>query len=186
MKPFPRLARSLSRLFCIASLGLVASGCVMTVEAVNPSPNVTVSGEGSYAVDVNRVPDMLEPGRGVTILDVQKSVQSGFENAVGAAYTRDGSAGTKLVFDSFKASIDEGQIGILRVTYRARWISADGEVVAQSSGTALPKNPIQTGEGHWRDVLEVMFEQLVDSYDKAQDKREKHAEKQGEKQARGL
>jgi hypothetical protein len=175
MKPFARLARSLPRLMLVTALALTGSGCLMTVEAVNPSPNVTVSGEGSYAVDVAKVPDVLEPGRGVTIVDVQKSVQSGFQNAVGSAYTREGDAGTKLVFDAFKASIDEGQIGILRVTYRVRWISAEGEVVAQSSGTALPKNPIQTGEGHWRDVLEVMFEQLVDAYDKAQERREKHA-----------
>jgi hypothetical protein len=182
MKPFS-LARSIARLLLVTSLAFGTSACVMTVEAVNPSPNVTVSGDGSYAVDVGKVPDVLEPGRGVTITEVQKSVQAGFENAVGAAYTRDGGAGTKLVFDSFKASIDEGQIGILRVTYRARWIGADGEVVAQSSGTALPKNPIQTGEGHWRDVLEVMFEQLVDSYDKAQEKREKHDEKQARKDA---
>jgi len=61
----------------------------------------------------------------------------------------------------------------LRVAYRARWLTADGDVIAQTAGTALPKNPIQTDEGHWRDVLEVMFEQLVDAYDKAQERREK-------------
>jgi len=165
----------LNRLAIATTLCLAAAtvGCSMTVEAVNPSPNVTLSGQGTYSVDVAKIPDVLEPGRGVTLTEVQKSVQSGFENAVGGSYSADKTEGTRLVFDSFKASIDEGQIGILRVTYRARWLNSEGDVVASASGTALPKNPIQTGEGHWRDVLEVMFEQLVDAYDKAQQRREK-------------
>lgn len=165
------LIRTVLALACCA----FGAGCSMTVEAVSPSPNVTVSGDGVYSVDVTKVPDVLEPGNAVTIIDVQKSVQAGFQNAVGNAYSADDKGGTRLVFDSFKASIDEGQIGILRVTYRARWLNEDGDVVAQTSGTALPKNPIQTGEGHWRDVLEVLFEQLVDSYSKAQEKRERQA-----------
>ncbi len=178
MKANNTLRSRLIRFSLTAALGLVAAsslGCSMTVEAVNPSPNVTMSGQGAYSVDVAKIPDVLEPGRGVTLTQVQKSVQAGFENAVGSSYSADRSDGIQLVFDAFKASIDEGQIGVLRVTYRARWLAPDGEVLAEASGTALPKNPIQTGEGHWRDVLEVMFEQLVDSYDKAQEKRDKRA-----------
>ncbi len=166
------LRRFLGPLTLAASSTLFA-GCVMTVEAVNPTPNVAVSGDGTYSVDVRKVPDIVEPGRGVTITEVRKSLQSGFENAVGQAYRPNLGGGTKLIFESFSASIDDGQIGILRITYRARWVTEDGETLAQAAGTALPKNPIQTGEGHWRDVLEVMYEQLVEAFDKAQQKREK-------------
>jgi len=62
----------------VALAGIFTLGCSMTVEAVNPSPNVTVSGEGTYSVDVAKVPDVRELGNAVTINDVRKSVKAGF------------------------------------------------------------------------------------------------------------
>jgi hypothetical protein len=152
----------------VLGFGLL-SGCTMTVPAVSPTPSVAVSGDGTYSLDVSKVPDLIEPGRNVEITEVRKSIQTGFENAVGDAYRRDG--GMRLVFDSFDASIDSGMVGVLRITYKVRWVAEDGKVVARAAGTALPKNPLQTGDDHWRDVLEVMFEQIVAAFDKAQERR---------------
>lgn len=148
-----------------------AVGCSMTVHAVNPTPAVTVIGDGTYGLDVSKVPDLIEPGRGVTLTQVRQSLQNGFQNAVGDGF-RNKRPDVKLVFDSFSARIDEGQIGVLRVTYKARWLGPDGEMLARTAGTAIPLNPIQTGDGHWRDTLEVMFVQIAKSLEKAQDKRD--------------
>jgi len=165
----PQNCYKLLSIVLIAVAAASGSACSMTLQAVSPTPNVSVSGDGKYSVDVAQVSDIQEPGRGVTINQVRQSLQNGFRNAVGSAYVDNQEGSVRLVFDAFNVSIDEGAVRILRITYRARWIAPSGELKA--SGTALPKNPIQTGEGHWRDALEVMFEQLVDAYDKAREKR---------------
>jgi hypothetical protein len=157
--------RRLSQAVALCSIMFGASACFIAppVKAVQPLPNVSLSGQGRYSLDVDRVPNVLRL-RGVTISEVQASVQAGFQNAVGSAYSTEKPGTTRLVFDFMDASIDEGRFGVLRVKYRCRWIAPGGEEV-KASGTALPKNPTQTGEGHWRDVLEVMLEQLVGALD---------------------
>lgn len=170
------LSRKLATAF-VMILGQLLAGCTMTVGAVNPTPNVMVTGKGTYSIDVTRVPDIIDVGRGATLTELKVSLTSGFRNAVGDAYAADGTGDTRLVIESFQASIDEGQIGVMRITYRARWQNRNGDVLARLSGTALPKNPIQTGEGHVRDVIEVMYEQMVEGFDKAQEKKQKAEER---------
>jgi hypothetical protein len=139
-----------------------------TLAAVDPHPNVVVVGTGTYSVDVRVVPDVVEPGRGVTIQQVRATIQRGFVNAVGSAYRPDPTGAIRLVFEDLGASIDEGRYGVMRIRYRARWEATNGDIIARTAGTALPKNPAQTGSGHWRDTVEVMLEQLVDAFNKAQ------------------
>jgi hypothetical protein len=156
---------------------LTATGCGMTVQAVNPTPAVTVIGDASYAVDVGKVPDVIEFDF-VTLTDVKSSVQAGFRNAVGDGF-RTEEADINLVFDSFSVRIDEGQVGVLRVTYSARWIAPGGKVIARTAGSAIPINPLQTGAGHWRDALEVMFAQIASSLEKAQEKEQQRSVAKG-------
>src|SRR5690606_14401846 len=137
------LPRALATLLLLVSPSL--SGCTMTVGAVNPTPNVTVRGDGTYSLDVSRVPDTVEAGRGATLTQLRQTLTAGVHNAVGEAFVPNGSGDIRLVIDSFRASIDEGQIGVLRITYKARWENGDGQLLARVAGTALPKNPIQTG-----------------------------------------
>lgn len=169
------LSRTLATLLLAAAP--MIGGCALTVGAVNPTPNVMVTGDGTYSLDVTKVPDTIEPGRGATLTQLRQSLTAGFHNAVGEAYAANGRGDMRLVFDSFRMSIDEGQIGVLRITYKAHWETGEGQLLARVSGTALPKNPIQTGEGHVRDVIEVMYEQMVEAFDKAQERREKVAQR---------
>jgi hypothetical protein len=164
-----KLAFALSMFAALSSLGGCFAGAdTTTLVAVDPHPSVVVVGTGTYSVDVHGIPDVVQPGRGVTIQAVRRTIQQGFINAVGSAYRPYPTGAIRLVFEDLGASIDEGQIGVLRITYRARWEATNGDIIARTAGTALPKNPAQTGEGHWRDTVEVMLEQLVDAFNKAQ------------------
>ena len=55
----------------------------------------------------------------------------------------------------------------LNVRYRARWLTKDGETVAQVAGIAKPRNPLETGPRHIEDVVEVMYEMMVEGLNKA-------------------
>lgn len=49
--------------------------------------------------------------------------------------------------------------------YRAKWISPEGELIAEVAGAAQPRNPTETGERHLEDVIEVMYERMIDGFD---------------------
>ncbi len=164
--------RYFAHIFGVLILVLAVVGCSSTVKAVNPTPAVTVIGAATHGLDISKVPDIIEPGRNVTLTEVRRSLVNGFQNAVGEGFTKRKSADVRLVFDAFSARIDEGRIGVIRVTHKARWLDRDGTMLARTAGTAIPINPLQTGAGHWRDTLEVMFVQIANSLEKAQDRRD--------------
>ena len=160
----------LLRRLALAAVVVASVGCGgghLVVKEVNPMPSVVVSGGAGYAVDVSQIPDRIEAGPRVALFDVRRSVEAGFHNAVGSHYRPGGDGATRLVFDAFDAKLEPGRIVVLRVTYRARWIDEHGALIAETAGSAIAKNPLQVGSGHWRDSLEVMIEQLVNAYEKA-------------------
>ena len=164
--------------FCLFLFFGLLVGCMSnsTVGVVEPFPNVTSVGNGTYSIDTARVSDRIVVDGRITLEDVQRSLALGFSNAVGSGYRENGAGDVRLIFERFSVSLDKGAFGILRITYRAVWKSIDGTVLANASGTALPKNPMQTGDGHWRDVIEVMFEQMVRALDEAQERIERSRE----------
>jgi hypothetical protein len=61
-----------------------------------------------------------------------------------------------------------GDMGrFLTIRYRAHWADPNGQVLAEVAGTAQPRNPTDTGARHLEDVVEVMYEKVIDGLDKA-------------------
>jgi hypothetical protein len=165
----------------LVSLPLVAlalTGCSFTMGAVNPRPNVVVGRKvTTLAVDTAKVVDVQEP-KGtspngtiylshVHINEFRTTLENGFRNAVGAHYAS-GTAPVKLVFDS--ADLEFSNLGglgrFLTIRYRAHWETGRGDLIAEVAGTAQPRNPTETGVRHLEDVVEVMYEKLIDGLDK--------------------
>lgn len=146
----------------------VATGCSMTVNAMNPRPNVVVAGDGvPMAIDVGAIADDYDVGR-VHIHEFRKSVATGFKNAVGDKATTDPHA-LKLVVSQVSMELSNlGSLGqFVTIRYRARWLDERGHTVAQVAGVAQPRNPTETGPRHLEDAVEVMVESMIDGLDKA-------------------
>jgi len=150
----------------------------MTVGAVNPRPNVVVAAQAPLvAIDVAKIADVQRPKgvsqqgtiylTNVTITDFRRTLQNGFRNAVGGHYAEQG-APLKLVLDAADLEFSNlGNLGrFLTIRYRARWVDRDGRAVAEVAGTAQPRNPTETGPRHLEDVVEVLYEKLIDGFDK--------------------
>lgn len=142
----------------------------MTVNAVNPRPNVVVSGQtGALALDASKVPDDYVIDR-VTIHQFKQSLQNGFSNAVGdkLANVADKRA-LKLVVTSVQMELaNMPPLGrFLNIRYRAKWIAPGDQVVAEVAGVAKPRNPLEPGPRHVEDAVEVMMENMIDGLDKA-------------------
>ena len=150
----------------------------MTIGAVNPRPNVVVGAKvTSVGVDVAKIADVQQPKgvspRGtvylgnVTIKDFRQTLRNGFRNAVGQHHA-EASAPLELVVDTADLEFSNlGDLGrFLTIRYRAHWIDGGGNVVAEVAGTAQPRNPTETGTRHLEDVVEVLYEKLIDGLDK--------------------
>ena len=156
--------------FAVVALSLLLPACSMTVNAVNPRPNVVVAANtGTLTVDVNAVSDDHEVGR-VTIHEFRKSLANGFRNAVGdnLAAPSDRSA-VRLVITSVDLELANlGGLGqFITMRYRAKWMGSNGQTLAQVAGVARPRNPTETGPRHLEDAIEVMFENMIEGLDKA-------------------
>lgn len=142
----------------------------MTVNAVNPRPNVVVGANaGTLTVDVKAVADDHQVGR-VSIHEFRKSLANGFRNAVGDnhASASDKSA-LRLVITNVDLELANiGGLGqFITMRYRAKWVGANGQTLAQVAGVARPRNPTETGPRHLEDAIEVMFESMIEGLDKA-------------------
>lgn len=170
MSPTPR--RVLKGLV-LAALGvgiLGNTGCVWTYHAVNPRPNVIITGEtGTYGVRISRRIEDIQELNGLKIEDVYATLTAGFKNAVGDRFEPASRAGLVLSID--QADFDMANLGVygrfLNVRFKAKWTTADGRVVAQVAGIAKPRNPLETGPRHIEDVVEVMYELMVDGLNKS-------------------
>jgi hypothetical protein len=151
-------------------LALCLPACSMTVNAVNPRPNVVVGPHaGTLSLDVASVSDDYEVGR-VSIHQFRKSLTTAFRNAVGDNLAASGDKGSvRLVISSVELELANlGQLGqFVTMRYRAKWTSPDGKVLAQVAGVARPRNPTETGPRHLEDAIEVMFENVIEGLDKA-------------------
>jgi hypothetical protein len=151
-------------------LALCLPACTMTVNAVNPRPNVVVGPHaGTLSIDVASVADDYEVGR-VSIHQFRKSLTTAFRNAVGDNLATTGDKGAvRLVISSVELELANlGALGqFVTMRYRAKWTSADGKVLAQVAGVARPRNPTETGPRHLEDAIEVMFENVIEGLDKA-------------------
>ncbi|MFO0668933.1 MAG: hypothetical protein U0235_04785 [Polyangiaceae bacterium] len=146
----------------------VATGCSMTVNALNPRPNVVVAGDGMpMAIDVGGISDDYEIGR-VHVHEFKKSLTAGFRNAVGDKATTDAGALRLVVSQVSMELANIGSIGqFVTIRYRAKWLDGQGRTVAQVAGVAQPRNPTETGPRHLEDAIEVMVENMIDGLDKA-------------------
>jgi hypothetical protein len=166
----------------LALLMAGAAGCSVTVGEVHPRPNVIVGkGAGPFGLDVAKeIPDTQELGN-VTITEFRRSLRNGFRSAVGSRFTEKG--GVRLSIDSAELQMENlGAVGrFLAIRYRARWLAPDNTVIAELAGVAQPRNPLETGPRHLEDVVEVMYESLVQGLDAepSPPKRTGAAEKQG-------
>jgi hypothetical protein len=144
------------------TLMLSASACSMTVGEVHPRPNVIVGGAaGPFALDVGKeVADKQELDN-VTVTDFRQTLRNGFRSAVGSRFTEKG--GVRLSIEYAELQMENlGGIGrFLAIRYRARWLGPDNGVIAELAGVAQPRNPLETGPRHLEDVVEVMYESLV-------------------------
>jgi len=161
---------SLVRLTSLAFAFFALTGCSMTVGAVNPRPNVVVPAGGpKYSVDVSRVRDHVELER-VTINRFRATLQNGFANAVGSKLsTPQSHDSVVLVLDSVEPELSNlGDIGrFVTVRFRGRWMTPDDQVIAEFAGVAHPRNPTETGKRHLEDVVEVMYEKIINGLNEA-------------------
>jgi len=157
---------------------LALSACSTTIGAVNPRPNVVVAAQApSVGIDVGKVADVQQPkgesSNGViylshvTIRDFRQTLRNGFRNAVGEHFAQD-AAPLRLVLDTADLEFSNlGNLGrFLTIRYRAHWLDRDGRTVAEVAGTAQPRNPTETGPRHLEDVVEVLYEKLIDGFDR--------------------
>ena len=157
---------------------LALSACSTTIGAVNPRPNVVVGAKvTSVGVDLAKISDLQQPKgvspkgtvylTSVTIKEFRQTLRNGFRNAVGEHYA-EASAPLELVLDKTDLEFSNlGDLGrFLTIRYRAHWVDADGNTIAEVAGTAQPRNPTETGPRHLEDVVEVMYEKLIDGLDK--------------------
>jgi hypothetical protein len=177
-------ALEMNRLFSLLFVLTCLSGCTATLGAVNPRPNVVIGrGVSTISLDASKVADEQEPKGQATpgtfnmwsvkIKDFRTTLDNGFRNAVGSHFSSDPSARTRLVIDT--ADLEFSNLGglgrFMTIRYRAHWNDAKGELLAEVAGTAQPTNPTETGQRHLEDVVEVMYEKMIDGLDKASGKR---------------
>jgi hypothetical protein len=94
---------------------------------------------------------------------------NGFHNAVGDKFVDSNQKSLHLVITQTDMEMSNlGNIGrFLTIRYRAKWIGADGQLVAEVAGVAEPRNPTETGPRHLEDVIEVMYERMIEGFDRA-------------------
>lgn len=151
------------------ALATLLPACSMTVNAVNPRPNVVVSNHaGALALDASQVPDDFVIER-ITIHEFKKSLSNGFKNAVGDNLASNDKGAVKLIITSVQMELaNMPPLGrFLNIRYRAKWAAPDGTTVAQVAGVARPRNPLEPGPRHVEDAVEVMMENMIDGLDKA-------------------
>ncbi len=165
-----RIASSCLLAFTLAT----AAGCATTrtLVAVNPRPSVVVDADmGKMALDLGAVPDNQTPGEGLNVTEYRKTLSAGFHNMVGGNFTDD-AKDAKLVLHIEQSELSRGNIGELGgfiiIRYRARWTDGDGGKIAALAGVAQPRNPTEPGPRHLEDVVEVMYEGMVEGLEKAQ------------------
>jgi hypothetical protein len=170
-----RLLWSLPATFLVvASLG---AGCSYTLGAVNPKPNVVVGRSvGRASLDLSAVDDTQRPDQDggapnmwkVSVTQFRNTLESGFRNAMGSHYSVEGEGTTRLVFDTAELRFSNlGDLGrFLTIRYKAHWLDARGNVVAELAGVAQPRNPTETGKRHLEDVVEVLYEQAIEGLEK--------------------
>jgi hypothetical protein len=111
------------------------------------------------------------PGEGLTITDFRQSLTAGFKNMVGASFTEQ-PKDAKLVLSIELAELSRANIGSIGgyiiIRYKATWYKGNGNKVASLAGVAEPRNPTESGPRHLEDVVEVMYEEMVQGLEKAQ------------------
>ena len=157
------------RIFCLAITAATLTSC-LTLHAVDPKPTVAVSAEdGSMVVDVSTTKDEQVLDR-ITILEFHKTLENGFKNAVGDSLAPEQSKATlKLKIEQADLTLaNMGRLGrALNIRYRATWYDRGGTKLTSVAGIATPRNPMETSARHLEDVVEVMYEQIVEGLERA-------------------
>lgn len=152
---------------------LGGTGCTKSFAAVNPRPSVVIDPQmGALALELGEIPDTQTPAdAGLTITAFRTTLTNGFRNMAGANYAAQ-SKDAKLVLHIEQAELGRGNLGtlgaFLTIRYRATWADGAGNKVAAMAGVAQPRNPAETGPRHIEDVVEVMYEEMVNGLEKVQ------------------
>ncbi len=163
---FPVMRTSSPALLAAAAVALL-SGCTATFGEVFPRPNVAISGSAEdFALDLTAVPDVVELDR-VRLEQFGRTLLNGFKSAVGSHFAEPPQEATTLVLQRVEPEFAHvGQFRYLTIRYRAVWRGSKGEVLGEVAGMAEPRNPAETGARHLEDVVEVMYEQLINGLSK--------------------
>lgn len=160
---FARVA--LPTLFVVA----FTAGCGVTVGPVNPRPNVVVTaGAPKVSQDLTAVHDNYELEL-VKLTKFKTTLDTAFKNAVGSHYTTTSGDGVRLVIENLEPHMsDLGNIGrFMIIRFRGKWVGANGAVLAEFTGVAHPRNPTEPGKRHVEDVVEVLYEKMIDALNQA-------------------
>jgi hypothetical protein len=156
--------------FLAAGAVVLTIGCSVTVGAVNPRPNVVVGADAPrFSLDANQVPDTIELDR-VTLQKFRTTLSRGFANAVGSKLSKpEAHDSVVLVLDKVEPEMSNlGSIGrFVSMRFRGRWMTPDNRLIAEFAGVAQPRNPTETGKRHIEDVVEVMYERIINGLDEA-------------------
>ena len=155
------------RLAVVLALVSVLAGCHrVSFGAVNPTPYAQVPDMAkTYSLEVSSAVANDQPLDTIAIRQFHTTLRNGFQNVAGDRYVAAHTAGAcRLVIDSARlGTADLGKVGkYLTLKYRARWIDENDVVVAELVGLAQPRDPTETRPRHLEDLVEVMYEQLVD------------------------
>lgn len=153
----------------LSSLALVA--CGVTVNELNPHPSVAVAGTATpVSLDVSAVADDVGLGDGAATLSIhqlRRTLDNAFRNAAGSKIAPAGTPSIKLTIDQlvWRRETSEGYGSAAMIEYRARWTGPDGQLLAEVSGVARPRDPRVDSERFVADAIEVMFEKMVAGLD---------------------
>src|SRR5262249_52900898 len=144
------------------------SGC--SIHAVDPHPTVVVGANSAkIRLDATAIGDAQKlDGTWYTIEEVKKSLENGLANLAGEKYGPGAKDSMVLKITQLQFGINHALGNFISARYRAKWIGADGQQIAEVAGVAKPRNPFESSpKRHLEDVIEVMYENMVNGYDKA-------------------
>jgi len=152
----------------IGSLGSLG-GCV--IHEVSPNPSVVISGRATHIrIDTSALKDAQHVSGMLftSVADIRKSLTNGLRNAAGDKFVESGSDAVLLKFVSLDLQVTQGLSSYIGARFRAKWIAANGELIAEVSAKAEPHNRFeQDRDRHVEDLLGVVLERAIEGYDRA-------------------
>ncbi len=148
-------------------LMLSGSGCsLVSFGAVNPMPPAVPEVAKTFSLELGQAVPNDQVLDTIAIRQFHATLRNGFHNAAGDRYVASPEAGScRLMIDKATLRTENlGNVGkFLSITYRARWLDDHGATIVELVGMAQPRERTETRPRHLEDVVEVMYEQLIDA-----------------------